>query len=155
MTIRFAEEKDLEQVNEIRKQVNALHVNGRPGTFKAGFSEELRNYIIKAFHDPQKRIVVCEKDGRICAFAALLHTVRPESAHRMEMRFLEINELGVDEAYRRQGIGTELIAFIRNYAEQSGYDRMELNMWEFNEGALKFYEAVGFSTYRRYMEMNL
>ena len=25
-------------------------------------------------------------------------------------------------------------------------------MWEFNEGALKFYESIGFTTYRRYME---
>lgn len=30
--------------------------------------------------------------------------------------------------------------------------RLELNMWEFNAGALAFYEACGFSTYRRYLE---
>ena len=30
---------------------------------------------------------------------------------------------------------------------------IELNMWEFNKDALAFYEAVGFSTFRRYMEM--
>lgn len=28
-------------------------------------------------------------------------------------------------------------------------------MWEFNEEALKFYEAIGFTTYRRYMEMDI
>lgn len=28
-------------------------------------------------------------------------------------------------------------------------------MWEFNENALKFYEAIGFNTYRRYMEMTV
>ena len=26
-------------------------------------------------------------------------------------------------------------------------------MWEFNQDALAFYEAVGFRTYRRYMEL--
>ena len=25
-------------------------------------------------------------------------------------------------------------------------------MWEFNDGALDFYESVGFTTYRRFME---
>ena len=30
--------------------------------------------------------------------------------------------------------------------------KLELDMWEFNDGALKFYESVGFITYRRFME---
>ena len=36
-----------------------------------------------------------------------------------------------------------------------GFDRVELNMWEFNSSALEFYEAMGFRTYRRYMELKL
>lgn len=28
----------------------------------------------------------------------------------------------------------------------------KVDVWEFNEGALEFYESVGFKTYRRYME---
>jgi hypothetical protein len=37
MMIRFAEAGDLKRVNELRKQVNDLHVNGRPDVFKPGF----------------------------------------------------------------------------------------------------------------------
>ena len=40
-------------------------------------------------------------------------------------------------------------------AVKKGFPRMELDMWEFNEGALKFYENAGFQTYRRYMELPL
>lgn len=61
----------------------------------------------------------------------------------------------MDPAYRRQGVATELIAFVREEAQKRGFERVELNMWEFNEGALAFYEAVGFRTYRRYMEMDV
>jgi GNAT superfamily N-acetyltransferase len=35
--------------------------------------------------------------------------------------------------------------FIKEYARQKGFKRLELNMWEFNEGALKFYENAGYS----------
>ena len=35
--VRFAEEKDLNRVNELRKQVNQIHVDARPDVFKAGF----------------------------------------------------------------------------------------------------------------------
>ena len=48
---------------------------------------------------------------------------------------------------------TEIITFIKDYTKEKGFKRIELNMWEFNQGALEFYEAVGFNTYRRYMEL--
>ena len=64
-----------------------------------------------------------------------------------------IDEFGVDEAFRRQGVATAMIDFIRKYAAEKGFHRIELNMWEFNLNALEFYEEVGFSTFRRYMEM--
>lgn len=69
--------------------------------------------------------------------------------------YLDIDEFGVDEAHRREGVATEMIAFIRAYAKEAGFSRIELNMWEFNRDALAFYESVGFSTYRRYMELQI
>ena len=72
-----------------------------------------------------------------------------------ERDFLDIDEFGVDSRFRRQGVASALVRFIRDWAEQNGFRRLELNMWEFNRGALAFYEAAGFTTYRRYMEMDL
>lgn len=153
--IRFARFEELEQVNVLRKQVNDLHVKNKPEVFKAGFPDALRNYVYDIFRDPRKRIVIYEKDGTLCGFAILNHITKPETPYMMERDYLDIDEFCVDEAYRRLGIGAELIGFIRDYAKSAGFDRVELNMWEFNEDALRFYEAVGFSTYRRYMEMKL
>ncbi len=34
--IRFAEKEELRKVNMIRKQVNDLHLNGRPDIFREG-----------------------------------------------------------------------------------------------------------------------
>ena len=67
--------------------------------------------------------------------------------------FLDIDEFAVDESHHRQGIASEMIRFIRDYAAEKNYSRVELNMWEFNRNALAFYEASGFTTYRRYMEI--
>lgn len=155
MDVRFAKETELERVNELRKQVNDLHVAGRPDIFKPGFSEELANHVYTIFSDPEQKIVICERDGVLCGFAVLHHIHKPENPFMYERDFLDIDEFCVDEAYRRTGVATELIAFIRSHAKTQGYDRIELNMWEFNSGALAFYEAVGFTTYRRYMEMRI
>ena len=153
MSVRFAKENELERINELRRQVNDIHVAGMPEVFKPGFSQEMRDIIYKIWEDPEMEIAVAERDGVICGFAVLHHIVRPENPVKLEQDFLDIDEFGVDEAYRRQGVATEMIEFVRGYAAEKGFVRIELNMWEFNQNALAFYEAVGFRTFRRYMEM--
>ncbi|MCR4622855.1 MAG: GNAT family N-acetyltransferase [Clostridiales bacterium] len=155
MNVRLATEADLDRVNELRRMVNDVHVAGRPDIFKAGFAQELQDRIYEIWDDPEQDIAVAEKDGVICGFAILHHVTRPENPFMLERDYLDVDEFGVDEAYRRQGAATALIAFAREYAAQKGIRRIELNMWEFNEGALAFYEAAGFTTYRRYMEISV
>ncbi len=156
MEIRFAREEDLDQVNVLRKQVNDLHVAGKPEVFKPGFCDQLRDYILFIFADPRQKIVVAEDDaGVICGFAVLNHITRPENPFMFVRDYLDIDEFCVDAGHRRQGVASALIAFIRDWAKEQGFTRLELNMWEFNQGALAFYEAAGFTTFRRYMEMKL
>ena len=155
MAVRFAKESELDRVNALRKQVNDLHVAGRPDIFKPGFSKELQDHIRTIWNDPRQRIVVDERDGVLCGFAVLNHITRLENPFMRVRDYLDIDEFCVDETYRRTGVGTELIDFVRTYAKESGFDRIELNMWEFNRDALLFYESVGFQTYRRYLELPL
>ena len=151
--VRFAREEDLERVNELRRQVNDLHVAGKPEVFKPGFCDELRDYLYVIWKNPLQKIVVAETDGIISGFAVLNHITRPENPFMYVRDYLDIDEFGVDEAFRRRGIASEIIRFVRDYAKEQGFSRIELNMWEFNSGALAFYEAAGFKTYRRYMEI--
>lgn len=155
MRIRYAKKEDLLRVNELRRQVNELHCAGRPDIFRPGFCQELQDYVYTIFEDPCKDIVVAEIDGCICGFACIQYVEREETPYRLAMRYCDIDELCVDAAFRRRGAAREMIAFIRAEAEKKGFNRLELNMWEFNEEVLRFYEAMGFRTYRRYMEMNL
>ena len=152
VTVRFAREDELERVNELRRQVNELHVAGKPEVFKPGFCAELRDYIHTIWNNPQEKIVVAEADGCIAGFAVLNHIIRPENPFMFERDFLDVDEFGVDAEYRRRGVAAAMVKFIRRFAKESGFGRVELNMWEFNRGALAFYEAAGFTTYRRYME---
>lgn len=153
--IRFAKKEELEKINELRKQVNDIHVNGRPDIFKQGFNETLSNYIYEIWEDENKKIVVADYDGEICGFAVLSAIDKQENPFMKARRFLDVDEFAVDEHHRRKGIAREMISFIKEYARNQKFERLELNMWEFNEGALSFYEEVGFHTYRRYMEMDL
>ena len=151
--VRFAREEDLEAVNKLRKVVNDLHVKGKPDVFKPGFCDELRDYLFTIWKDPDQEIVVAEAEGKVCGFAILHHINRPENPFMFERDFLDIDEFCVDENFRRQGVASAMIRFILDFIKEKGFKRLELNMWEFNRGALAFYEAAGFKTFRRYMEI--
>ena len=151
--VRFAREEDLPRVNELRKIVNDLHVNGRPNYFKPGF-QEVANQLFEIWNADDSDFIVADYCGVICGYACVRRAHKSETPFSKTMSLYLIDEFCVDEAYRRQGVATEMIRFIRSDAEKYGMSRVELNMWEFNEAALAFYEAVGFKTFRRYMELN-
>ena len=153
MIVRFAKESELDRMNELRKQVNDIHVEGKPDVFKPGFGQELRDFVKVIWNDPEQEIVVAEDDGVICGFAVLHHINKPENPFMKERDFIDIDEFCVDKDHRRKGAASEMVSFIKKFAREKGFRRIELNMWEFNQNALAFYEAAGFKTFRRYMEM--
>lgn len=153
MTVRLALKNDLERVNILRKQVNDIHVDSKPEVFKAGFSDELSDYVYTVWSDPEQDIVVGEVSGEICGFAVLKRVCYPENPFMYEREFLSVEEFCVDSAYRRTGVATEMIRFIKDYANKKGLIRIELSVWEFNQDAVAFYEKAGFATYQRRMEM--
>ena len=153
--IRYAKREDLSRVNELRRQVNDLHVEGRPDIFKPGFNQELQDFLYKIFESDNMDVIVAEREGVICGFACVQYVDKPEGPYSYGRRFYNVDEFCVDAAFRRQGVATEMFDFIKQEAKAKGFERVELNMWEFNEGALAFYESVGFTTYRRNMEMEV
>ncbi len=153
--VRVAAIEDLDRVNELRKQVNTLHVNGRPDHFKGGWNEELQHHAMEFLEAEDKDILVAERNGTICGFACVDYIDRPETPYRFALHFYHVGEFGVDKAFQRQGVATELVEFMKQHAKEKGFSRIELDVWEFNTEAREFYEAVGFTCSRRYMELPL
>lgn len=152
LVIRYAEREELEAVNKVREQVNEVHVYGRPDIFRADGWPLIESNIYTRFDEDSSGVIVADLNDEIVGFAVVQYISRPETSFSKARRFYHIEEFGVDENHRRKGIATSLINFAKEDAKKLGFERVELNMWEFNEGALAFYESVGFKTFRRYME---
>lgn len=150
--VRFAKEKDLDRVNELRKQVNDIHVEGRPDVFKAGFGEEIRDFAKIILESENSDIIVVEHDEKICGMACVDYVNRPETPYGKARSFYHVQEIAVDAKFRRQGVAKELLEFMIADAKKRKLDKIELDVWEFNDSAIKFYEKVGFSQTRRWME---
>ncbi|MBQ9901786.1 MAG: GNAT family N-acetyltransferase [Clostridia bacterium] len=155
MKIRFAKKSELEEVNALRKQVHKLHANGRPDIFRQKFGKKLAQHIYDFFGAEHSKVVVAKRGGVICGFASIEIIQKPRSPYNKARKYLRVTEFGVDKAHRRQGTGRALMEFIKQYAAEKGVDTVELDVWEFNRVALRFYEDMGFRTYRRFMEIKL
>ena len=153
--VRPARREELSRVNELRRMVNDLHVQGRPDIFRPGFNAELQRHLYDEFDECPDNVIVALLDGEIAGFAALQDIQKPESPYSLARSFLRVEEFGVDEGCRRRGVASALVDYLRREACRRGYDRIELDVWAFNEGALAFYGAAGFRCYRRYMELDL
>lgn len=153
--VRFAEEKDIIRINELRKQVNDIHVNGRPDIFRDGFCKELQDVALTLLNGENSNIIVAERDEVICGMACVEYVSKPESPYNKARNFYRVQEIAVDESFRRQGVARELFEFMKKDAKQRQLDKIELDVWSFNESALEFYEAVGFYETRRWMEYSI
>ena len=153
--IRYAMRQDIPAVNLLRAQVGEMHARALPDLFKPGFPQPMQDYAYHMLESENTDILVCEREGTIRGFAVLEYCRKEESPAHPAQEICYIHEFGVDETCRRQGIARELMTFIRREAAAKGFRHLELDMWEFNQNALAFYEAMGFQTIRRYMSMNL
>ena len=70
--VRIAKPEDAERINELRRQVNELHVNGRPNHFKPGLNQELRDHVYMYLTGGIGYAAVEEKDGVIRGMVVLV-----------------------------------------------------------------------------------
>lgn len=150
--VRFAEEKDLNIINELRKQVNDIHVEGRPDVFKAGFGTEIRDFAKVIMNGENSDIIVVERNGVICGMVCVDYVNKPETPYSKARSFYHVQEIAVDVNYRRQGVAKELLEFMITDAKKRKLGKIELDVWEFNDSAIEFYRVVGFRQTRRWME---
>lgn len=155
IVINYARPDELERVNELRNMVREIHASARTDMFHKAGSEDFASQVVAEYNSEDFDILVAKVDDVICGFAVVECFNKPASLYRMARQIYKIVDLGVDEKYRRQGVATKLIETIRKDAIDKGFCRVELEMWEFNNDAIAFFEKTGFLTFRRFMEMKL
>ncbi len=150
--VRFARKEDYEAINALRAPVCALHSNGYPALFKPVFAKDHQERVLKMMEDPEQDVLVEEENGQLLGFAMVEYIKREETNSIYAVHEAHIVEIGVDETSQGKGIGTALIQAVKDAAKVRGCRSVQLDVWEFNKSALRFYEKLGFVTLRRKME---
>ena len=139
--IQLATQSDRAAINELARQVHALHVEWRPDLYC--MAEEM--YPEARFDEcvAKRQLYVAKIEGNVVGYALLI--IRDSNHIGMTpRRIMEIDQFGVHEAARGHGIGTEMMADIRALAKAFRCTHLKLNVYPQNDDAIRFYERNGF-----------
>ncbi len=144
MIIRRAETADTQGVLDLLHQVLEVHAALRPDLFLSGTTKYTGEELQAVFADDSRPVwVAVDEDGKVLGYAFCILEEPNGSANMTQHRTLYLDDLCVDSAARGQHIGQQLFERVKTEARALGCYDLTLNVWAGNEGAEKFYEAMG------------
>jgi ribosomal protein S18 acetylase RimI-like enzyme len=154
--IRPAAAHDLEELNEVIEEVDALHREQMPHILQKPHGPPRdRGYMLELLADESYGVFIARAEGRILGFVQVAIRDTPPIPILVPRRFAAVENLAVRGAFRRMGIGRALMHRVERWAEEMGATEIELNVYEFNQSAFSFYRNLGYITTSRKMEKRL
>jgi ribosomal protein S18 acetylase RimI-like enzyme len=155
-SIREATPYDYEALLSVFDEGDAHHRRALPHIFREpdGPSRS-QAYLNALLADDNSAIFVAECEGQTVGVVQVALRETRDIPILVPRRYAHVDTLIVLQAYRRAGIGKALMGRAHRWAIDKGTDEVELNVWEFNVGALAFYEALGYTTTRRTLSRHL
>lgn len=148
--LRPARLEDFEETNRIARQVCALHASWGNGIavdypYPIAYYEEC----IRG-----QKLYVAELENRIVGYIFFYFWTAggPAAATR---KMVSIDDIGVDEALRNQGIGKRMMADLCELAREKGCSGLQLYVDAPNENAISFYKKCGLHISNYGMQMSL
>jgi ribosomal protein S18 acetylase RimI-like enzyme len=155
-TVRRATKSDIPRILELLIQVDMVHHNGRPDIFKGPATKYNAQELETIIADDSTPVFVCVNDtGTVMGHAFCIHKQVLDDSVLTDIKTLYIDDICVDEDYRKMGVGKALYEHVIEYARQQNFYNVTLNVWSCNPGAMKFYETLGLVPQKIGMEIIL
>jgi diamine N-acetyltransferase len=148
MNIRQATPADSLLLSSLSIDAQSLHAEHHPDIFKVPQSEDFaKSFFAEALADLTTRIFIAEEEGQAlgCMLCKLIE--RQENPFTFARRFLIIDQISVRPAAREQGVGAALLQQADVVAKELGVQRIQLDSWDFNVDAHRFFECNGFTKF--------
>lgn len=155
-SVRRAEKRDISRILELLVQVNMVHHNGRPDLFRGPATKYTENELEKIISDDGTPVFVCvDGNDTVLGYAFCIKRQFAGDQLMTDVKTLYIDDICVDENARGMHVGSTVFDHVKKYAEDNGFYNITLNVWNFNESAMKFYFSRGMKPQRTIMEMKL
>lgn len=156
--IRPAMEQDIDGLVSLYIEFHEFHVLRVPDRLRKPDS-----YDEMALHDALQdllrrndaQIFVADDEGKLAGLAEVY--LRQDEPHPLTIvhRYGHLQSLIVSALYRKSGLGRQLVAAVQQWAKEHQATEIQLDVWEFPEGPLQFYEARGYRALKRHLIVDL
>jgi len=145
IAIRKAAERDYQALCAIIEQVDRIHRDALPERFRCsnGPPRE-REYILNAIRSPDIDLFVAQTESSLVGFVHVAIRNAPDIPILVPRRYAVVENLAVREEHRRSGIGLALMERAEEWARAKGATSIELNVYDFNKVAQRFYQDLGY-----------
>ena len=158
ISVRKATAEDYNSLCELFDEIDTLHRDNLPHLFqKPSGSVREQEYYSGLIADENVGLFVAEADGKLVGFVHAIVRDTPAFPVFVPRRYAIVDGIVVKSEFQNRGIGIILMDKMQEWAIAKGAASIELNVYEFNETAISFYEKLGYQTLSRKMskELNL
>ena len=153
--IRKATHNDIPRILELLSQVNDVHAEGRPDFFIKGKRKYNEEDLLKIINDDTTPVFVYVGTRQATSVQGYAFCVIQDLSQCDNLRpdkSLYIDDICVDENYRRHGVGKKLFEHVVQFAKEEKCFNISLNVWDKNPEAKAFYENMGMTVQKVCME---
>ena len=150
--IRKATHNDILRILELLSQVNDVHADGRPDFFIKGKRKYNEEELLKIINDDTTPVFVYVENDDIKGYAFCVIQNLSQCDNLRPDKSLYIDDICVDENYRRHGVGKKLYEHVVQFAKEEKCFNITLNVWAKNLSAQAFYESMGMTVQKVCME---
>jgi len=150
MLIRPACLEDYPAFGRLYIEINDLHAAAHPHLFaltRTPPHDEEDFHIMLS--DSNQAVFIAEVDGEAAGFINVILRDAPPLEILAPRRFAVVDSIGVNDRFRRQGVGQVLMQCADQWAAEKGAANIELTVYEFNQSAIAFYEGLGYTPLSR------
>ena len=146
--IRRATLDDVASLVALNDHVHGLHVAAAPWRYRPTVAEDVAAHYAKQLTDGVD-LRIASVDGEDLGYVVLFVRDDAGGAFTRPGRFVLVDQLAVRDDARGQGIGRALMDEATAVARASACERVVLDVIAENEGAIAFYERLGFAPVSR------
>ncbi|KHT45182.1 GNAT family N-acetyltransferase [Vibrio sinaloensis] len=143
LSIRAANQNDLEQLNELMYLLHDEHHQQSPEFFKTADDIEQEKSIARYLDNPECLVFVAVQEPNIVGFITG-HFCELVSTVSKPVQMGSIDELYVVQSQRQNGAARALCQTIEKRFEEYGVREMFVEVWDFNRPANRLYQELGF-----------
>jgi ribosomal protein S18 acetylase RimI-like enzyme len=156
ITIRAATAQDHEAICQILEEVDLLHREKLPHIYRKpdGPARE-QDYFLGLLADEDHALLVAEADAEPVGFAHVSVRDTPPIPLLVPRRVAMVDDVVVKSDHRRAGLGRALMERAHQWARAKGASEVQLTVYEFNQPAVRFYQALGYTVSTHQMSRGL